>query len=450
MVVVCLLVAGFLEMVGLGAMLPLFQVVSNGAGQQRTALGQYTLDLMNVLGIPPTILPLTGVIVAALLFKAVMAFVAQTYAEFSANEVATNLRRKLLSRVLDARWSYLVSRHAGVVANTISNDAHRAGEAYAAAARFVANSIQAAIYFFVALLISYQLALAGMILGAALFYGFSWIVRLSRVAGDAQTKSTSQLVTYVTDAMGNLKAIKAMNRQEQFLGLFGRSIDSLRMAMRRLILLRQMRDLANNTFVAIIFGVGFFIAIVFLNVPFTDLIVMALVTGQGASTWRKLQDQLQGLAGLESAFHAADTLIREFSAVAEQKSGSIIPKLERQCAFDHVTFAHAEHPVVRDVSLSIPAGEMTVLQGPSGAGKTTMIDLLLGLYRPDAGRVLIDDVDLAEISAGRVARHGWLCPAGTDVAAPVGARQHHPRQRRAERCRYLSGAGAGGRARLHR
>src|SRR5690606_22915813 len=52
---------------------------------------------------------------------------------------------------------------------------------------------------------------------------------------------------------------------------------------------------------------------------------------------------------------------------------------------------------VRDVNLEIPAGEITVLQGPSGAGKTTIIDLLVGLYRPDSGRILVDGVPLSEL-----------------------------------------------------
>jgi ATP-binding cassette subfamily C protein len=46
----------------------------------------------------------------------------------------------------------------------------------------------------------------------------------------------------------------------------------------------------------------------------------------------------------------------------------------------------------------IAKGEVTVLQGASGAGKTTIIDLLTGLYRPSSGRILVDDIDLAEIS----------------------------------------------------
>ncbi|HKG75561.1 MAG TPA: ATP-binding cassette domain-containing protein, partial [Aestuariivirgaceae bacterium] len=51
-----------------------------------------------------------------------------------------------------------------------------------------------------------------------------------------------------------------------------------------------------------------------------------------------------------------------------------------------------------DVDLIIPKGGITVLQGASGAGKTTIIDLLTGLYRPSSGRILVDGVDLTDIS----------------------------------------------------
>jgi ATP-binding cassette subfamily C protein len=53
--------------------------------------------------------------------------------------------------------------------------------------------------------------------------------------------------------------------------------------------------------------------------------------------------------------------------------------------------------VLNGTNLAIPAGSITVLTGMSGAGKTTLIDLVLGLHRPQGGRILIDDVDLAEI-----------------------------------------------------
>jgi phospholipid/cholesterol/gamma-HCH transport system ATP-binding protein len=59
-------------------------------------------------------------------------------------------------------------------------------------------------------------------------------------------------------------------------------------------------------------------------------------------------------------------------------------------AFERVSFAFDEHVVLRDISFSVPRGSMTILLGPSGAGKSVMLKLILGLLRPDAGRILVN------------------------------------------------------------
>src|SRR5690606_6878418 len=64
---------------------------------------------------------------------------------------------------------------------------------------------------------------------------------------------------------------------------------------------------------------------------------------------------------------------------------------------EDVSFAHGERQVLDGVSLEVPVGGVTVLIGPSGAGKTTIADIILGLYRPQRGRVLLDGVPLNEI-----------------------------------------------------
>ena len=78
------------------------------------------------------------------------------------------------------------------------------------------------------------------------------------------------------------------------------------------------------------------------------------------------------------------------------------PNSRTPAVFENVTFSHEDAVVVRDVSIEIPVGGITVLQGPSGAGKTTIIDLLTGLYVPIEGRILVDDTPLGDIDL-----HKW-------------------------------------------
>jgi phospholipid/cholesterol/gamma-HCH transport system ATP-binding protein len=63
-----------------------------------------------------------------------------------------------------------------------------------------------------------------------------------------------------------------------------------------------------------------------------------------------------------------------------------------------LTKSFGRRAVWRDVTLSLPPGEVSVMLGPSGTGKTVFLKSLIGLLKPDRGRVLVDDVDIAHCS----------------------------------------------------
>jgi len=77
----------------------------------------------------------------------------------------------------------------------------------------------------------------------------------------------------------------------------------------------------------------------------------------------------------------------------------VMPKIDGKIAFDHVVLRYdpGEPPALNDVDATIAAGEIIALVGPSGAGKTTIVNLVAGFYTPESGRVLIDDVDIADL-----------------------------------------------------
>jgi ATP-binding cassette subfamily C protein len=175
----------------------------------------------------------------------------------------------------------------------------------------------------------------------------------------------------------------------------------LRRALATREIARQALFEGNDLLVAIVLGLGVYIAITFLNASLPDLVVTGLIFFQIIAIISKLQKLLQQSVQVESAYVRTMELIDLAAAARETHSGTRIPRLETECRFDNVTFAHSGTPVIRNATFVIPAGSITVLQGPSGAGKTTLIDLLTGLYEPDQGRILLDDVPLSEIDIAR-------------------------------------------------
>lgn len=111
----------------------------------------------------------------------------------------------------------------------------------------------------------------------------------------------------------------------------------------------------------------------------------------------------------------------------------------------HVTFGYGEAPVLRDFSMTVKQGEQITLVGRTGAGKSTVFKLLLGLYPPQAGTVTIGGVDASAIS-DRTRRGGKSCRAASRRDHGKSGRRNRtaracraaPRLRRAHRTFHLT------------
>jgi ABC-type multidrug transport system fused ATPase/permease subunit len=108
--------------------------------------------------------------------------------------------------------------------------------------------------------------------------------------------------------------------------------------------------------------------------------------------WNNLQ---MAMASGERIFQILDTQPN----IREAPSPVPMPYMRGDVTLDHVQFGyHPESPVLRDISLQVPAGRSIAIVGPTGAGKTTLINLLARFYDVTAGAVLIDGVDVRQVA----------------------------------------------------
>lgn len=100
---------------------------------------------------------------------------------------------------------------------------------------------------------------------------------------------------------------------------------------------------------------------------------------------------------LASAEHVFDLLDAE-EELPDKPDAVALPHPEGSVVFDHISFGYEpEHPVIYDFTLDIRPGESVAIVGPTGAGKTTILNLLMRFYETDSGRILIDGVDITEL-----------------------------------------------------
>ncbi|MEM7643256.1 MAG: ABC transporter ATP-binding protein, partial [Pseudomonadota bacterium] len=315
-------------------------------------------------------------------------------------QIATRMRRSFVERMLQVRWSYLVDQPMGEITNALGNDATRAGQAYLSAATFLVYAFQALIYVTVAMFVSWQITSLSLIAGAGIAVLMGHFIRRARKAGRQQTEHTSTFVRDLSDTLNNIKPLKAMDRQRNVALLLGRSIDRLRKALRRQVVAKQALKTGNESLAAIVMGLGLAAAIGVWQVPGPELVVLAVLLVQLVGAINKIQGEYQKAVIFESAYDSVIDKIADLTAKREADLGTADPVFETACRLEDVAFAHPSRPVLNGLTLDFPKNSTTVLTGPSGAGKTTVADLILGFIAPDRGQVLIDGRPLAELSLG--------------------------------------------------
>ena len=146
---------------------------------------------------------------------------------------------------------------------------------------------------------------------------------------------------------------------------------------------------------------GVYVGVVLLHTPLSEMLVVGIIFYQVVDVIKRMQLHLQGATVASTAYYSLMKTISSADHQLEVDFGKADPQLEECIRFEDVSFSYGKKSVLKNVSLECPARAITVLIGPSGAGKTTIVDLIIGFYLPVHGRVLIDNTSIADIQLSK-------------------------------------------------
>jgi ATP-binding cassette subfamily C protein len=246
------------------------------------------------------------------------------------------------------------------------------------------------------LAVSWRATLACLAVGAVIVAISHVLVKMSRRAGKRQTKVFKSLLGRLADTLQSVKSLKSMAREDLADAVLSVETSKLNRALQREVFSNVMLDAVQTPLFALVIAIGIYVALRQWEMPFATVMVLVILLGRVISQMGKIQKQYQKMVAKESAFWSIRKAIKKAVAAREDVSGDLDPILKSAIRFDRVSFAHGDKPVLREVSLTIPTRSLTTIVGPSGAGKTTLMDLVIGLYQPDSGTVFIDDTPLSK------------------------------------------------------
>jgi ATP-binding cassette subfamily C protein len=156
-----------------------------------------------------------------------------------------------------------------------------------------------------------------------------------------------------------------------------------------------------------------YVTLVYFEMSLSIMVATIYLIRRILKNIHKIQIEYQSMKGSEDAYWALKQKMREAEKAHEENQGRCTPAFKTGIRMEHVNFGYNDDLILKDLNVDLPKGRFIAISGPSGAGKTTVADLIIGLLRPKQGEVYVDDLPLAEIDIQRWRRMIGYVPQDT-------------------------------------
>ncbi|MDX8534702.1 ABC transporter ATP-binding protein [Mesorhizobium sp. VK25A] len=395
------LASAALEGFGIGLIIPLLGIIM-GHGDTAGMAG-FSALLQRVgagLGERERLIAIAAAILGSILLKNLLAFANSVLTAHIYGKASQAIRGALAGRLLEVGYPFFLKESPGRLLNIISNESWRASDAIQAMLGSIVSASAALILLAFLLLLSWQMTLLVMI-GLAL-------VQAAHMTLSAHLKAPSRSVSARNSALASRmlhlvhagRLIRIFGQEAREKAAFETASDSVRraafqLANRQGALGPLTEVLHAMLFLAVVVGAW----LAGLSFPLVAAFLVLLYRLQPHV--RALQMTWSQLQGLSGSLEEVTWLLDPTGKPAPPQGSRAFAALRGKIAFEGVSFSYANEEqrsaVLHAASFDIRSGRSTALIGRSGAGKTTIVNLLCRFVDPDEGRILVDGTALGEI-----------------------------------------------------
>lgn len=315
--------------------------------------------------------------------------------------IVFNLREKLFNKLQSLPIMFFDTHTHGEIMSRLSNDIDNVSTTISQSTiQFMSSAVSIVGSLVMMIYLSPLLTIASMITIPLVFFLTKIIAKKTKLLFRQQQKTLGKLNGHIEESISGIHVVKAFNNEEKVINEFKSQNDILRdVGVKAQIWSGFIMPLMN-----VINNFGFGVIVVFGgNLALRGIISVGVIASfisyskqfsrplnELASTFNTLQS---GLAGAERVFEILDE-------EEERKDGVdaiSMEDVEGEVEFKNISFQYEKgEPVLKNISFKVEPGTNIALVGPTGAGKTTIVNLLTGFYEIEDGEILIDGVNIVD------------------------------------------------------
>ncbi|MDP1808716.1 MAG: ABC transporter ATP-binding protein [Actinomycetota bacterium] len=401
LVVGTMVAASLLEGIAIAFLVPLLNLATGdanatGAGGRVVVMTQKVFSL---LGLSTTIENTLVLIFLIAISQQTLTLVQQKLFFGSLYRFQAHLRGQLYQAIFDAGWPFFLKQKVGHLTSALTTEVERACSAFSQLMLLMTACTTIAVYLFLALFVSIKMTLASMLIGGTLVV----VLRKRRARaieyGNGISQANADLQSEATEQISGAKLIKGCAIEESTVSQFSKYLNTLAQI--------HLKNSLNEVWLKAIYelssiGVlcsGIYVALARFHMPLANLILFLFIFYRLVPRLSSSQGNIHFLMASLPGLDRIEALQAEAAAMREQSGNIKLSDLSQSVALKGLCFGYIpDKTILNNIDLELAAGKTTAIVGSSGAGKSTIVDLIMGLVVPEKGMVLIDGVDLQTVN----------------------------------------------------
>lgn len=409
LLLVMIVIMAALDVVGVASIMPFMAVLSNPGVIETNALLSYTYSVMGFKN-PADFMFFLGIVVIVVLVLSLTFKAITTYAQlrFSLMREYT-IGKRLIEGYLNQPYAWFLNKHSANLGNTILTEVNQVmGSAMAPMMNVIAQGLLSLALLVLLVIMNPMIA---FIVGAVLGITYAIIYYLMRNVllriGLDRVKASEAKYKAVNEAFAGIKEIKIGGLESMYVERFGRPAELFAKSHALIQVIVQIPRFAIE---AVAFG-GMLLMVLYLMSGSggfaSGLPIVALYSLAGYRLMPALQLAYASVVQLRSATQALDLLyndVKNLPPVILRNTDEGILTLKDKIVLENISFTYpfAEKQSLQNISLEIKTHHTIGIVGVSGGGKTTIVDIILGLLEPDSGSLSVDGIKINSSNG-----HSW-------------------------------------------
>ena len=399
--VIAPIVAALFEGLGIGALTGFLQNLVDRAEPFATGFSWFDV---NVLGVNESeisrLYRISGLILLSALLRAIFNYLSYLYLELSKIRLVEQLYKRIFEQLQSLSLSFFNQSRAGEIINTLTAEVAQLQMAITCMGFILTKGAVLLVYVAVALTISWPLCVMAVLLFSLAAVVLSHLTKKVRAASFPVTAARGRFTARASELVNGIRTIQTFSSQDferqRYYQASDEVVASATFAAKKIVLIKPLAEAIATTILIGMIIVGMTVFVVNGSLNVAELLTFLFILFRLVPALKELNGDFAQLSSYKGSIQNIQTLLETDDKPYVLDGARPFPGLQKAIEIVDVDFAYEPGaPVLEQVTLTIPKGQTVALVGSSGSGKSTLADLIVRLYDPSSGRILVDGIDFA-------------------------------------------------------